>query len=94
HSLEILLEKFGLETIVMTCGANGAMLVTRSGIVREPAAKTTVVDTVGAGDSFAAAYLWGTLRRESPERILRQATEAAAATCAHAGAVPLRNSSR
>jgi fructokinase len=94
QSLEILLEMFGLETIVMTCGADGATLVTRSGIVREPAAETTVVDTVGAGDSFAAAFLWGSLRGDSPARILRQATEAAAATCAHAGAVPLRNSSR
>jgi fructokinase len=49
-----------LETLILTRGALGA-LVWHDGEIASvgPAARTPVVDTVGAGDGFAAAFLLG-----------------------------------
>ncbi len=77
-----------LDMVIMTRGADGAVLATPNGIVEQPGIPTKVVDTVGAGDSFTAAFLIGMLRGERHERILRNACEVAADVCSHAGAVP------
>lgn len=45
------------ELVVVTRGAEGASAYTTGLTVHEPAPETTVVDTVGAGDSFMAALL-------------------------------------
>jgi fructokinase len=45
------------ELVVVTSGAEGATAYTTGLTLHEPAAETTVVDTVGAGDSFMAALL-------------------------------------
>lgn len=83
-----LLQSQGLDLIVMTCGAEGAILATPSGIVTQPGIPTVVRDTVGAGDSFTAAFALGLLRGEPYAEILHTACSVAAAVCAHAGAVP------
>ena len=83
-----LLEAYDLEFVVMTRGAEGAVLATPSGVARQQGIQTTVKDTVGAGDSFAASFLLGVLRGESHDEILHAACEIAAAACSHAGAVP------
>ena len=56
-----------IELIVYTCGAMGATLITRSQqITLPPAHGLKVVDTVGAGDCFAAALLvW--LYKQGPD---------------------------
>lgn len=87
-----LLEQANLDMIIMTRGADGAVLATSDGIVEQPGISATVVDTVGAGDSFTAAFLLGLLRGESHEDILRNACTVAVGVCAHAGAVPDRGS--
>jgi len=87
-----LLEQTNLDMVIMTRGADGAVLATSDGIVEQPGVSTTVVDTVGAGDSFTAALLLGLLRGESHEDNLRNACTVAAGVCAHAGAVPDRGS--
>jgi fructokinase len=48
---------FGPSIVALTQGAKGAILATRDTFVEVPAAATTVVDTVGAGDSFMAALI-------------------------------------
>lgn len=87
-ALPRLRERTGLEMIVMTCGAEGAVLVTPHETVRQPGIPTEVVDTVGAGDAFAAAFLLGLLGGVPKREALRRAVESASATCRHAGAVP------
>jgi fructokinase len=77
-----------LEGIVMTCGAQGAVLVNANGITNQPGFPTEVKDTVGAGDSFAAAFLMGWLQGEPDDQILHRACAVAATTCSHWGAVP------
>ena len=85
--LRQLLETGNLDLVVMTRGAEGAVLATSDGIVEQPGIPTTVRDTVGAGDSFTAAFLLGLLRGESHDQILHTACATAAAACSHSGAV-------
>ncbi len=42
---------------VVKCGASGAVWSDGSAVCSMPAAPTTIVDTTGAGDAFAAGYL-------------------------------------
>ncbi|MDJ0822376.1 MAG: carbohydrate kinase [Paracoccaceae bacterium] len=87
--------------VLITKGANGVEAVTRDGSLHVPAAAATVVDTVGAGDTFNAGLLAGLardtlLRRDalvaSSLEYFRPAIElgakAAAITVSRAGANP------
>ena len=49
-----LLAEFNLQSLVVTCGEEGAFLFDREGFDRAPSPKVAVKDTVGAGDSFSA----------------------------------------
>lgn len=49
----------GAALVVVTHGAEGAHAVCRAGAVDHPGRPVAVVDTVGAGDTFTAALLWG-----------------------------------
>ena len=50
-------ERFGIETVVLTLGAEGCRVIGPEGDFRVPAAPRQVVNTVGAGDAFTAAYI-------------------------------------
>lgn len=53
-------ERFGLELLILTLAEDGAMLLGDGDPIRAPAAAVAqVVDTVGAGDGFAAVCLFG-----------------------------------
>ncbi|MFE2346296.1 carbohydrate kinase [Kitasatospora cineracea] len=82
----------GPATVVVTRGSRGAFALTPAGETTVPAPPTTVVDTVGAGDSFMAALL-ATLDDPRPAldavaSALRTAATAAAITVSRAGANP------
>ena len=83
-----LLEFGSLDMVVLTRGKDGAVLVTPDDTFTQNGISVNVIDTVGAGDSFTAAFLIGELRGESRKQNLRRSCEIAAATCTHAGAVP------
>ncbi|SCL31193.1 2-dehydro-3-deoxygluconokinase [Micromonospora rhizosphaerae] len=51
----------GVETVLVTLGADGARAYTRDGVREAAALPVTAVDTVGAGDAFTAGYLSGHL---------------------------------
>jgi fructokinase len=89
-TLRSLLTRFGLHLVVMTRGAEGALFVSPDGVIDQPGIPTKVVDTVGAGDSFTAAFVLGILRGDAPEVILQKACEIASAVCSQSGAVPAR----
>ena len=57
-------ERHGLHGLLVTCGAKGALAVTADGEYESvtPRAGLAVVDTVGAGDAFAAVSLLGLVR--------------------------------
>ena len=80
--------KFRLDLMVMTRGAEGAVLISEEGVAEQPGVPIKVVDTVGAGDSFTASMTLGLLEQKEYSEILIDACEVAAGVCSHAGAVP------
>lgn len=89
--VEELISRFKLDQVVVTCGAEGAWQMNRTGKVVEAAASrqlAALVDTVGAGDGFAAVYMLGLLRRWPVAKTLERANAFAAALCEIRGAIP------
>ncbi|MGA7418179.1 MAG: adenosine kinase [Acidimicrobiales bacterium] len=73
----------------LTRGAGGCVVVTASGPVSVPAAPVDkVVDTTGAGDLFAAGFLYGITNGLSPEKSAKLGAVCAAEVIAHVGARP------
>ena len=54
---EALLQSTGARVILLTRGGDGVCVVTGGGSFDVPAEKATVIDTVGAGDTFSAGFL-------------------------------------
>lgn len=86
--LRALQGRYGLALVVMTRGAEGAMVVSAAETLDQPGIPTTVCDTVGAGDSFTAAFTVGLLRGEALKDILKKACEIASVACSQQGGVP------
>ncbi len=89
--------RLGPDLVVVTRGAEGSLLATEDGSVVVPSVKTTVVDTIGAGDSYMAALVAmlvaaGSVPTEpgALEELGRTASMAAAITVGRAGANPPR----
>lgn len=60
-TMRLFLAQHELEVLVVTCGSRGAMAINQAGEFIEvvPAGDLAIVDTVGAGDAFAAVLLLG-----------------------------------
>jgi fructoselysine 6-kinase len=76
----------GPELVVVTCGAAGAFAAEGEGVVRQGIVETEVVDTLGAGDAFAARLLVERLAGAPLDEAMGRAAETAAATCGWLGA--------
>jgi fructokinase len=82
-------DRYDLELIALTFGAEGSLLSTTAGITRcGPASVEAVVDAVGAGDAYAALLAYGYLHKWPLDQILERATAFAAEICRLPGAVP------
>jgi sugar/nucleoside kinase (ribokinase family) len=78
------------QTVAVTLGAQGSIVVRDGEQVEVPAASVDrVVDTTGAGDSFAAGFLFGLVNGQSSERCAQLGALAAAEVVSHLGARPL-----
>ena len=79
-----------LSTVVETRGAAGCVVTPRRGAPFSSPAQPDgpVVDTVGAGDSFSAAFLAAALRGESLEAAAAAGNRCAGQVAARAGAIP------
>ncbi len=77
-------------TIALTLGEAGSAVLTSAGI-RRPSRRyaVTVVDRVGAGDAFAAGFLWATLLGRDAQQAVDAATALAALKCTIWGDVSL-----
>jgi sugar/nucleoside kinase (ribokinase family) len=73
--------------LCVTLGARGAMLLDGERLHRVGGHAVPAVDTTGAGDVFRGAFIYAQLRGEAPDRILRFANAAAAASCTREGAI-------
>lgn len=78
----------GARQVVLTLGANGALLGTAETVVHVPACQTGVVDVTGAGDCFEGVAVGSALLRgtDLDETAIRHASIAAAHTIAAVGA--------
>lgn len=88
---EALLEQFELQCLLITCGENGAWLINRQHEIfsTDPAGRSqTVVDTVGAGDAFAAVFIIGLLNDWEMPVTMQRANRFAAALCGIRGGAP------
>ena len=86
--LSQLADAYGLRLVALTRGDRGSILCADGRVSIHPGFKTTVVDTVGAGDAFAAALVVGMFRGSDIDRINDHANRVASYVCSKRGATP------
>lgn len=79
---------FNLKFVILTKGGDGSEVVLEDKVHISRPGKIDIVDTVGAGDSFTAAFILAYLRGESLEKAHTLATEVSSYVCTKAGAMP------
>jgi ribokinase len=87
----VLHSSYGIATIVITLGAQGALLVRddqegQTRCIYQPAPKVTVVDSTAAGDCFVGALAVALSEQQSPEEALHFAIQASALKVTRFGA--------
>lgn len=83
-----LMTRYDLETVILTCGANGSYVLTPTAGSFVDTPKVDVVDTVGAGDSFTGAFTAALLAGKTLEEAHRLAVEVSAYVCTQPGPMP------
>jgi ribokinase len=81
----VLLER-GTSTVIITMGANGALLATNHTRQVIPAMKITPVDTTGAGDAFIGGFATALVEGKTLESALHMASAAGALAATKTGA--------
>lgn len=85
----ILLAKYNLKMLILTCGVNGSYVFTPGDVSFVETPKVEVADTVGAGDSFTAAFVASILSGLSIGEAHKLAVETSAYVCTQNGAMPV-----
>ncbi|MBO4996330.1 MAG: carbohydrate kinase [Muribaculaceae bacterium] len=85
----ILLGKYNLKMLILTCGINGSYVFTPGSVTFQPTPKVEVADTVGAGDSFTAAFISSILKGKSVAEAHSLAVRTSAYVCTKKGAMPI-----
>ncbi len=85
----ILLGKYNLKMLILTCGINGSYVFTPGNVSFQPTPLVEVADTVGAGDSFTAAFISSILKGKTVPEAHKRAVETSAFVCTQQGAMPL-----
>ena len=92
HAAQLL--GYGPEIVCITRGASGCLVATRAGSWYVPAFAVPVVDSTGAGDTFAAGFIHRYLQNETAEQAAQFASAVAAlniqARGGHGGAPSVR----
>jgi fructokinase len=83
-----LFNEFPLKIVCITKGPNGCTIHSAEGRTDSPGVPVKVVDTVGAGDSFSAAFLVKYCKGESLEGCAKFANRIAAFVASKKGAIP------
>lgn len=81
-------QQYNLNSIALTKGAQGSVILHNDEQVSVPIVPTTVVDTVGAGDSFTAALTLGLLKQKPLKEIALFASEVSSFVCSKRGGTP------
>jgi len=84
-----LLHSCDLEMVVLTKGTEGSYVVTQKETSFKPTPLVEVADTVGAGDSFTAAFVSSLLHGQSISDAHQLAVDVSAFVCTQHGAMPV-----
>lgn len=85
----ILLAKYNLKMLILTCGVNGSYVFTPGEVSFVETPKVEVADTVGAGDSFTAAFVSSILMGKTVREAHLRAVKTSAFVCTQNGAMPV-----
>lgn len=85
----ILLGKYDLKMLILTCGVNGSYVFTPGHVSFQETPRVKVADTVGAGDSFTAAFVSALLKGAPVEVAHKLAVCTSAYVCTQNGAMPV-----
>lgn len=88
QKLSQLKDKFNLQTLIVTQGGDGAMVLAAQGFFKSKGFKVTVMDTIGSGDSFLAGFLTNYLAEKPIDYALTYACALGALVASHKGANP------
>jgi fructokinase len=86
--MKLLQDRFQLETVMVTMGGEGALLLNRNTFYRHYGYKVRVADTIGSGDAFLAGFLHQLLSGASAEKALTYASGLGALIASYSGACP------
>lgn len=84
----ILIAKYNLEMLILTCGVNGSYVFTPGKVSFVETPTVQVADTVGAGDSFTGAFIAAILKGKSVSEAHQLAVNLSAFVCTQNGAMP------
>lgn len=84
-----MIKEFNLQMLILTCGEESSYVFTETEISEQKTPKVQVVDTVGAGDSFTAAFIAMILKGKSIREAHCKAVAVSAFVCTQAGAMPV-----
>lgn len=86
---QILLERYNLKMLILTCGTKGSYVFTldETSFLETPSVE--VADTVGAGDSFTAAFVSAILKGCPVKEAHKLAVDVSAYVCTQNGAMPV-----
>jgi fructokinase len=85
-----ILKTYNLRMLILTCGTEGSYVYNADGSWSFlPTPIVEVADTVGAGDSFTAAFVASILQGKTMQEAHKVAVEASAFVCTQHGAMPI-----
>lgn len=77
-----------LRMLILTCGTKGSMVFSQEGISVLGTPTVQVADTVGAGDSFTAAFISSLIKGKTVREAHQTAVNVSAYVCTQQGAMP------
>ena len=83
-----IMERWNIDIVIYTCGAAGSYVYALGHSSFKASPKVEVVDTVGAGDSFTAAFCSALLVGKDIDDAHRLASDLSAYVCTQSGAMP------
>lgn len=84
----LILGKYNLDMLVLTCGTNGSYVFTPGNVSFQSTPKVQVADTVGAGDSFTGSFVASILKGKNVAEAHGIAVQVSAYVCTQNGAMP------
>lgn len=83
-----LMSEYGFKMLILTCGVNGSYVFGQDSMSFLDTPKVEIADTVGAGDSFTAAFVAAILSGHPICEAHKFAVEVSAYVCTQNGAMP------